>query len=110
MGLEALLAGKEVHTFGMPFYAGWGLTTNALHLDRRTNKRTLEELFYIFYCMYTHWVDPDKGSETTIDAVIDKMIAMRDGKIGAIADPSRRGGGFVQPRRPYRMERHRRLA
>ncbi|MBO6031777.1 MAG: hypothetical protein J6Q22_10015 [Prevotella sp.] len=77
-GLEAVMAGKEVHVFGMPFYAGWGLTIDDQHLDRRTNKRTLEELFYIFYCMYTHWVDPDKGCETTIDAVIDKMIALRE--------------------------------
>ena len=77
-GLEALMAGKEVHTFGMPFYAGWGLTIDDQHLDRRTNMRTLEELFYIFYCMYTHWVDPEKGCETTIDAVIDKMIALRE--------------------------------
>lgn len=77
-GLEALMAGKEVHVFGMPFYAGWGLTIDDQHLDRRTNMRTLEELFYIFYCLYTHWVDPDKGCETTIDAVIDKMIALRE--------------------------------
>lgn len=77
-GMEALMVGKEVHVFGMPFYAGWGLTIDAQHLDRRTNTRTLEELFYIFYCMYTHWVDPDKGCETTIDAVIDKMIALRE--------------------------------
>lgn len=79
-GLEALMAGKEVHVFGMPFYAGWGLTIDDQHLERRTNMRTLEELFYIFYCMYTHWVDPDKGCETTIDAVIDKMITLRDEK------------------------------
>lgn len=24
MGFEALMLGKEVHCFGMPFYAGWG--------------------------------------------------------------------------------------
>lgn len=77
-GLEGLMAGKEVHVFGMPFYAGWGLTIDDQHLDRRTNMRTIEELFYIFYCMYTHWVDPDKGCETTIDAVIDKMIKLRE--------------------------------
>lgn len=77
-GMEALMAGKEVHTFGMPFYAGWGLTIDAQHLDRRTNKRTLEELFYLFYCVYTHWIDPDKGEETTIDIIINKMIELRD--------------------------------
>lgn len=77
-GFEALMAGKEVHVFGMPFYAGWGLTIDNQHLARRTNMRTLEEVFYIFYCMYTHWVDPDKGCGTTLDAVIDKMIRLRD--------------------------------
>ena len=30
MGFEALLWGKPVRTFGMPFYAGWGLTQDEL--------------------------------------------------------------------------------
>lgn len=77
-GIEALMAGKEVHVFGMPFYAGWGLTIDEQHLERRTNIRTIEELFYIFYCMYTHWVDPESQSITTIDKVIDKMILLRE--------------------------------
>ena len=50
IGLEALMAGKEVHVFGMPFYAGWGLTMDERKFERRTNMRTLEELFYIFCC------------------------------------------------------------
>ena len=86
MGFEALLAGKEVYTFGMPFYAGWGLTRDYQRLERRNNNRTLEELFYIYCCLYTHWVDPDAGKETTIDAVIDKMIAMRDHKTQVMTD------------------------
>ena len=85
-GMEALMAGKEVHTFGMPFYAGWGLTIDAQRLERRTNTRTLEELFYIFYCMYTHWLNPDKSCEATIEFVIDKMIQMRSNmRSGGIA-------------------------
>lgn len=77
-GLEALMAGKEVHVFGMPFYAGWGLTIDDQRIKRRSKVRSLEELFYIFYCIYTHWVDVDNCCGTTIDAVIDKMIALRD--------------------------------
>jgi capsular polysaccharide export protein len=30
MGFEALLWGRPVHCFGMPFYAGWGLTHDRL--------------------------------------------------------------------------------
>ena len=83
-GLEALMAGKEVHVFGMPFYAGWGLTIDAQCCERRRNTRTLEELFYIFYCIYTHWIDPDKGCVTTLDAIIDKMMMLR----GEMRNPS----------------------
>ena len=36
MGFEALLWGRPVHCFGMPFYAGWGLTHDRLAApDRR---------------------------------------------------------------------------
>jgi capsular polysaccharide export protein len=41
MGFEALLAGKTVHCFGMPFYAGWGLTIDTLSCERR--KRPVQE-------------------------------------------------------------------
>src|SRR5574343_869528 len=38
LGFEALLWGKRVRTFGMPFYAGWGLTEDELPApDRRKN-------------------------------------------------------------------------
>ena len=77
-GMEALLAGKEVHVFGMPFYAGWGLTIDDMRMPRRENCRSIEELFYLFYCRYTHWVDPFLRKEVTIDYVIDKMAALRE--------------------------------
>ena len=76
-GLEALLAGKEVHVFGMPFYAGWGLTVDAQENPRRTNTRSLEELFHIFYVRYTNWLNPETGEEWTIDQAVDHMISLR---------------------------------
>lgn len=77
MGFEALMAGKEVHVYGMPFYAGWGLTTDSQKNPRRTNRRTLEEVFYIFYIMYTHWVDVETGKPCTIDKAMDNLLALR---------------------------------
>ncbi len=47
LGFEALMCGKEVHVYGMPFYAGWGLTTDRQKCPRRNNTRTLEELFIL---------------------------------------------------------------
>lgn len=78
MGFEALMAGKEVHVYGMPFYAGWGLTIDKQKNPRRTNRRTLEEVFHIFYIMYTHWVDIETGRPCTIDKAMDNLMSLRD--------------------------------
>lgn len=43
-GFEALLRGKSVLTWGRPFYAGWGLTEDALAFPRRTRRLTLDQL------------------------------------------------------------------
>jgi capsular polysaccharide export protein len=59
MGFEALLVGKKVSCFGMPFYAGWGLTTDQLRSDRRRRKLTLEELIYCCLVLYPRYVNWD---------------------------------------------------
>ena len=43
-GFEALIRGKKVHCYGMPFYGGWGLTVDAAPCPRRTRKLTVEQL------------------------------------------------------------------
>ena len=77
MGFEALMADKEVHVYGMPFYAGWGLTIDKQKNPRRTNRRTLEEAFHIFYVLYTHWVDVETGKPCTIDKAMDNLLKLR---------------------------------
>lgn len=91
-GFEALMAGKEVHVYGMPFYAGWGLTHDAQKKHARTNTRTLEEVFYIFYVLYTHWVDVKTGSPCDIDRAIDNLIAIRE-EYAAFQKTGRAGNG-----------------
>lgn len=76
-GFEALMCNKEVYTFGMPFYAGWGLTNDYLKNERRTNKRTLEEIFYITYIMYSYYVNPDKKSRCEIEEAMDYLLNLR---------------------------------
>ncbi|MFP3355094.1 capsular polysaccharide biosynthesis protein, partial [Pseudoalteromonas sp. SIMBA_153] len=39
LGFEALMAGKRVHCYGLPFYAGWGLTHDQLDCPRRVKQR-----------------------------------------------------------------------
>ena len=78
LGFEALMAGKEVHVYGMPFYAGWGLAVERQSCPRRTRRRTLEEAFHIFYCVYTHWVDVETGRPCPIDKAMDNLCALRE--------------------------------
>ena len=71
------MIGKEVHTFGMPFYAGYGLTIDYQKCERRTNKRTLEEIFYITYINYSYYVNPEKEERCEIEEAIDYLIKLR---------------------------------
>ena len=77
LGFEALMMGKEVHTFGMPFYAGYGLTIDYQKCERRKNNRTLEEIFYITYINYSYYVNPEKEERCEIEEAIDYLIKLR---------------------------------
>lgn len=73
-GFEALMAGKDVRVFGMPWYAGWGVTKDEIRCHRRIARHTVESLFHHFFLVYTKWVLPEEKRMATIDEVIDKMI------------------------------------
>lgn len=77
-GFESLMCGKETHVFGMPFYAGWGLTHDNIKLDRRTNKRTLEEIFYIAYIEYSYYVNPNTGKQCEIEEAMEYLVNLRN--------------------------------
>ncbi len=77
MGFEALLWGKEVHCFGMPFYAGWGLTHDHLSCIRRTKKRKLTELFAAAYMLYARYVNPISGQPCTIFDTLRLLATQR---------------------------------
>lgn len=77
-GFEALMCNKEVVIFGLPFYAGWGLADERQELPRRTNKRTLEEVFYIAYIIYTKYFNPETKKECEIEEAIDYLLKLRE--------------------------------
>src|SRR5690606_31069290 len=63
LGFEALLCVKKVHCFGVPWYAGWGLTHDKfapveIVQGRRDVNRSLEHLFACAYLKYAHYVSP----------------------------------------------------
>lgn len=58
MGFEALIWGKRVRCFGMPFYAGWGLTEDELPAPDRRTPVSLEQLAYAALVKYPRYIDP----------------------------------------------------
>ena len=76
-GFEALMAGKDVYVYGMPFYAGWGVTHDMQDNPRRTNRRSLEELFYVFYVLYTRWYNPDTGILCSMEEAVEWLLGVR---------------------------------
>jgi len=77
MGFEALMAGKKVHCYGMPFYAGWGVTEDKLSLPSRTRKRTIEDIFHFAYIESSRYFDPDKNSVVEVEDLVDYIIKHR---------------------------------
>ena len=58
-GFEALLRGKAVTTYGWPFYAGWGLTTDAEPWpDSPRAPRSLDALVAAALILYPLYLDP----------------------------------------------------
>ncbi len=58
MGFEALLAGRQVTCFGIPWYAGWGVTDDRQSCGRRRRSRSINELFAAAYFHYTTYINP----------------------------------------------------
>lgn len=65
VGFEALIRGKPVVTYGLPFYAGWGLTYDRHPSPRRTRRLTIEELVCGALICYPRYLHPETGEFTT---------------------------------------------
>jgi len=78
MGFEALLAGKPVAVFGMPWYAGWGATDDRQSCPRRTRVRSVDELFAAAYFHYTRYLNPVTHQRGSIFDVIDWLVLQRE--------------------------------
>jgi capsular polysaccharide export protein len=74
MGMEALLLDREVHCYGMPFYAGWGVTKDKQKIDRRKRKLSIDELFAGAYILYTDYYNPYSDKESHILDIIEYIF------------------------------------
>lgn len=78
MGFEALIAGKPVHCFGLPFYAGWGITEDEKIISRRTKKRSSAEIFAAFYFDYSLYFNPLSRQATNFEDIASLIKLQRD--------------------------------
>lgn len=75
-GFEALLRGCEVVTHGVPFYAGWGLTRDlGLVPERRTRRRSLDELIAATLILYPRYIDPVTRLPCEAELLVERIIA-----------------------------------
>lgn len=83
-GFDALIRSVPVKTFGVPFYAGWGLTTDwadgpvaRAAFSRRTSRPDLDSFVAAALLHYSRYVDPVSGKATTAEKAIERLIAWR---------------------------------
>jgi capsular polysaccharide export protein len=74
LGMEALLHGCKVITYGRPFFAGWGLTEDRTPAAKpRSRTLDLATLFEHAYLRYCHYFDPDTKEPCGLDTILDHL-------------------------------------
>ncbi|WP_051661022.1 capsular polysaccharide biosynthesis protein [Bosea sp. 117] len=72
-GFEALLRRREVVCWGLPFYAGWGLTQDRVRSSRRGRKLTLDELVVGTLALYPAYLSPQCGIPCEVEDVLTAL-------------------------------------
>nr|WP_255494581.1 hypothetical protein [Sulfurovum sp. bin170] len=72
-GFDALIRGKKVYTYGMPFYAGWGLTTDYRRCERRTAVRSLDELVAATLILFPRYISPKTGEFCEVEQTLREL-------------------------------------
>jgi capsular polysaccharide export protein len=74
-GFEALLHGKKVVCYGMPFYAGWGLTQDEHACSRRLRSLTLDDVVYQALIAYPSYIDPQSREPILAEQAVELLAA-----------------------------------
>jgi capsular polysaccharide export protein len=77
VGFEALMRGIKVFTYGMPFYAGWGLSEDAHSCERRTRTLTVDELVAGALVLYPHYIHPLTLKKCEIEELLEALEVER---------------------------------
>ncbi len=75
LGFEAILAGHRPVVFGMPFYAGWGLSDDMQTCPRRQRALSVDQLFVAAMLRYPAWVDIANGRLCSFETAAQGLLA-----------------------------------
>ena len=96
-GFEALMRQKPVTTYGVPFYAGWGLTRDLGPVPaRRTAKRSLDELVAATLLLYPRYLDPSTGLPCPPEVIVERLSAREATDDGLVVTMRRLQGKLVR--------------
>lgn len=96
-GFEALIRTKPVTTYGVPFYAGWGLTRDLGPVpSRRMRVRTLDELVAATLILYPRYLDPVTGLPCPAEVVVSRLNAAHDSEPALIVTVRRLQGKMMR--------------
>ncbi|MBA8879361.1 capsular polysaccharide biosynthesis protein [Phyllobacterium myrsinacearum] len=80
LGFEALIRGCPVWCYGLPFYAGWGLTHDGVTPLRPRRKLSVDELIAGVLILYPRYLSGETGLSCEVEDVIDEIRATRHDK------------------------------
>lgn len=81
-GLEAILRGKRVFTYGLPFYGGYGLTIDKEEYPRKRKHLSKEELILGCYVLYPRYMLPDSKVFTNVGTAINHISRNKKNEVG----------------------------
>lgn len=73
-GFEALIRHKTVTCYGLPFYAGWGLTRDHCTSSRRQRQLSLNELAAAALILYPLYVSYCTGAYITPEQTLEELM------------------------------------
>jgi capsular polysaccharide export protein len=90
VGFEGLLRERRVVTYGLPFYAGWGLTEDRHTIARRTRRRSVDELVACALIRYPRYRSARSGAFATPEHILSELERARReaGDLGAVREGS----------------------
>lgn len=80
-GFEALLHGKQVYCYGLPFYAGWGLTNDEHVCARRNRKLGLADVVFQALIAYPTYIHPLRLTAISAEEAAELLISAPRGKM-----------------------------